>query len=110
MPLTASAAATEPPGFVRQVGDQLGFVLGAACHLVVDRRSLLGFSHHGVLRQAWVTSTTTRVVILAGRLDIVEARMSPEHDLPVEEHHRAGVRITNGDPGGYKDLYSRRAT
>lgn len=34
--------------------------------------------------------------------------MSPDHDLPIEEYHRAGVRITNGDPGGYKDLYSRR--
>jgi ketosteroid isomerase-like protein len=30
------------------------------------------------------------------------------HDLPLEEYHRAGVAITNGDPEVYKRLYSRR--
>lgn len=34
--------------------------------------------------------------------------MAPEHDLPLEEYHRAGVAITNGDPELYKRLYSRR--
>jgi ketosteroid isomerase-like protein len=31
-----------------------------------------------------------------------------EHDLPVEEYHRAGLEITNGNPEVYKSLYSRR--
>jgi ketosteroid isomerase-like protein len=32
----------------------------------------------------------------------------PEHDLPLEEYHRAGREITNGNPDVYKRLYSRR--
>jgi ketosteroid isomerase-like protein len=31
-----------------------------------------------------------------------------EHDLPLEEYHRAGREITNGNPDVYKSLYSRR--
>jgi ketosteroid isomerase-like protein len=31
-----------------------------------------------------------------------------EHDLPLEEYHRAGREITNGNPEVYKGLYSRR--
>jgi ketosteroid isomerase-like protein len=31
-----------------------------------------------------------------------------EHDLPLDEYHRAAVAITNGNPDGYKALYSRR--
>ena len=34
--------------------------------------------------------------------------MDPPHDLPLEDYHRAGVAITNGDPEVYKRLYSRR--
>ncbi len=34
--------------------------------------------------------------------------MAPEHDLPLEEYHRAGYEITNGNPDGYKPLYSHR--
>ena len=34
--------------------------------------------------------------------------MAPEHDLPLEEYHRAGREITNGKPEVYKRLYSRR--
>ncbi len=34
--------------------------------------------------------------------------MDQEHDLPLEEYHRAGHQITNGDPEVYKTLYSRR--
>jgi ketosteroid isomerase-like protein len=34
--------------------------------------------------------------------------MAPEHDLPLEEYHRAGREITNGNPEVYKRLYSRR--
>jgi ketosteroid isomerase-like protein len=34
--------------------------------------------------------------------------MAQEHDLPLDEYHRAGLEITNGDPGVYKTLYSRR--
>ena len=34
--------------------------------------------------------------------------MSKEHDLPIEEYHRAGLEITNGNPEVYKTLYSRR--
>ena len=30
------------------------------------------------------------------------------HDLPLAEYHRAGREITNGNPEGYKPLYSRR--
>ncbi|MDQ4027229.1 MAG: nuclear transport factor 2 family protein [Actinomycetota bacterium] len=33
--------------------------------------------------------------------------MALEHDLPLEEYHRAGVEITNGNPEVYKRLYSR---
>ncbi len=31
-----------------------------------------------------------------------------EHDLPLEEYHRAGLEITNGRPDVYKQFYSRR--
>jgi len=31
-----------------------------------------------------------------------------EHDLPLDEYHRAGLEITNGNPDVYKSLYSRR--
>ena len=31
-----------------------------------------------------------------------------EHDLPLEEYHRAGREIINGNPEVYKSLYSRR--
>jgi ketosteroid isomerase-like protein len=31
-----------------------------------------------------------------------------EHDLPLDEYHRAGLEITNGNPDVYKALYSRR--
>jgi ketosteroid isomerase-like protein len=31
-----------------------------------------------------------------------------EQDLPLEEYHRAGHEITNGNPDAYKGLYSRR--
>ena len=34
--------------------------------------------------------------------------MSQQHDLPLEEYHRAGLEITNGNPDVYKALYSRR--
>jgi ketosteroid isomerase-like protein len=34
--------------------------------------------------------------------------MALEHDLPLEEYHRAGHEITNGNPEVYKRLYSRR--
>ena len=34
--------------------------------------------------------------------------MVQEHDLPLDEYHRAGHEITNGNPAVYKDLYSRR--
>lgn len=34
--------------------------------------------------------------------------MSAENDLPLEEYHRAGLEITNGNPEVYKTLYSRR--
>lgn len=34
--------------------------------------------------------------------------MTPEQDLPLEEYHRAGREITNGNPEVYKRLYSRR--
>jgi ketosteroid isomerase-like protein len=34
--------------------------------------------------------------------------VAPEHDLPLEEYHRAGHAITNGNPEVYKRLYSRR--
>jgi ketosteroid isomerase-like protein len=34
--------------------------------------------------------------------------MAPEHDLPLEEYHRAGHEITKGNPEVYKRLYSRR--
>lgn len=33
--------------------------------------------------------------------------MPLEHDLPLEEYHRAGLEITNGNPEVYKTLYSR---
>ncbi len=34
--------------------------------------------------------------------------MAQEHDLPLDEYHRAGVEIVNGNPEVYKTLYSRR--
>ena len=34
--------------------------------------------------------------------------MPQEHDLPLEEYHRAGLEITNGNPEVYKALYSRQ--
>ena len=34
--------------------------------------------------------------------------MANEHDLPLDEYHRAGVEIINGNPDVYKMLYSRR--
>jgi ketosteroid isomerase-like protein len=34
--------------------------------------------------------------------------MAAKHDLPLEEYHRAGREITNGNPKVYKRLYSRR--
>ena len=34
--------------------------------------------------------------------------MAQEQDLPLEEYHRAGREITNGNPEVYKALYSRR--
>jgi ketosteroid isomerase-like protein len=33
--------------------------------------------------------------------------VAEEHDLPLEEYHRAGHEITNGNPDVYKSLYSR---
>ena len=33
--------------------------------------------------------------------------MASEHELPLEEYHRAGREITNGNPEVYKELYSR---
>lgn len=36
------------------------------------------------------------------------AEVPQEHDLPLDEYHRAGHEITNGNPEGYKPLYSRR--
>src|SRR5688572_14166121 len=40
---------------------------------------------------------------MRGRL----APVASEHDLPLEEYHRAGLEITNGNPEVYKALYSR---
>jgi ketosteroid isomerase-like protein len=34
--------------------------------------------------------------------------IAPKHDLPLEEYHRAGRQITNGNPEAYKRLYSHR--
>lgn len=34
--------------------------------------------------------------------------MAPEHDLPLEEYHRAGLEITNGNPDVSRALHSRR--
>jgi ketosteroid isomerase-like protein len=33
--------------------------------------------------------------------------VAAEQGLPLEEYHRAGVEITNGNPEVYKELYSR---
>ena len=33
---------------------------------------------------------------------------APDDELPLEEYHRAGHEITNGNPQVYKDLYSQR--
>jgi ketosteroid isomerase-like protein len=35
--------------------------------------------------------------------------VTPANDLPLEEYHRAGLEITNGNPEVYKELYSRAA-
>ena len=43
---------------------------------------------------------------MARTTDAVAVR--PGHDLPLEDYHKAGVAITNGDPEVYKRLYSRR--
>lgn len=34
--------------------------------------------------------------------------MGPDHELPMDEYHRAGVEMTKGNPDVYKALYSRR--
>jgi ketosteroid isomerase-like protein len=34
--------------------------------------------------------------------------MALEQSLPLDEYHRAGLEITNGNPEVYKQLYSRR--
>jgi ketosteroid isomerase-like protein len=34
--------------------------------------------------------------------------VTEQHDLPLDEYHRAGLEITNGNPEVYKQLYSRR--
>jgi ketosteroid isomerase-like protein len=34
--------------------------------------------------------------------------VAQEHSLPLDEYHRAGVEIVNGNPEVYKSLYSRR--
>ncbi len=34
--------------------------------------------------------------------------MAQKQELPLEEYHRAGLEITNGNPEVYKSLYSRR--
>lgn len=34
--------------------------------------------------------------------------LAPGDELPLEEYHRAGHQITNGNPDVYKQLYSRR--
>lgn len=34
--------------------------------------------------------------------------MAEDHGLPLDEYHRAGLEITNGNPDVYKELYSRR--
>jgi hypothetical protein len=31
--------------------------------------------------------------------------VASEHELPLEEYHRAGLEITNGNPEVYKPLY-----
>jgi ketosteroid isomerase-like protein len=33
--------------------------------------------------------------------------VAQEHDLPLDEYHRAGLEMTNANPEVYKDLYSR---
>ncbi len=33
--------------------------------------------------------------------------MAAEHDLPLEEYHRAGLEILNGNPEAYKSLWSQ---
>jgi ketosteroid isomerase-like protein len=34
--------------------------------------------------------------------------VAQESDLPLDEYHRAGLELTNGNPDVYKALYSRR--
>jgi ketosteroid isomerase-like protein len=36
------------------------------------------------------------------------ALVAQDDDLPLEEYHRAGLEITNGNPEVYKELYSHR--
>jgi ketosteroid isomerase-like protein len=37
-----------------------------------------------------------------------EDPITEQYELPLEEYHRAGREITNGNPEAYKRLYSRR--
>jgi ketosteroid isomerase-like protein len=39
---------------------------------------------------------------------VKEVAVAPGDDLPLEEYHRAGHEITNGNPDVYKQLYSRQ--
>ena len=51
------------------------------------------------------------VVVLAIRsccIRLMEVVEMAEHDLPLDEYHRAGLEITNGNPEVYKSLFSRR--
>jgi ketosteroid isomerase-like protein len=34
--------------------------------------------------------------------------VAQQHELPLDEYHRAAREMTNGNPGVYKQLYSRR--
>jgi hypothetical protein len=34
--------------------------------------------------------------------------MAQQHELPLDEYHRAAREMTNGNPDVYKQLYSRR--
>jgi ketosteroid isomerase-like protein len=34
--------------------------------------------------------------------------VAENHGLPIEEYHRAGLELTNGNPDLYKELYSHR--
>lgn len=39
---------------------------------------------------------------------IIGGNGAQEHALPLEEYHRAGLEITNGNPEVYKEVYSHR--